>query len=304
MTSPALPLLLLTLLAPCQAADAAEGLVGTDASAEGAVATSAADPAPPLVSGEVGVDVASAYVFRGSIDDADGFVVQPWAEVAFGVFAAEAGVLRSFDVTAILFASLHSTDVGATRSPEFLYEIEPRVALSLGFAHDISVALHYALDTSPSGAFDPIHRLQLHSSVRFGPGGFGEEDGSWWVEPSLEVAVPFATGEAPYLYTGVATEIGYTLWQDGTHVLTATVPLELGFTVVGQDEGGLGDPTLPRYRFSRTGLTVAIEAEHEAGTVTGNVGFEVHHVSGLLRRGLDLPRAVQVVARAGVGFGF
>lgn len=247
---------------------------------------------------EAGVDVVNAYVFRGVVDDDGSPIVQPWGQLSLGVLSASDGAIRSLDIHAIVFSSIHASGLGATRGPAFLYEIESRLAVSLELAHAIELALHYALDTSPNGAFDPVHRLQLHGAVRFGP-----TDGAWWVVPRLEIAVPVASLSSAYLYTGTGLEIGHTIWHDGPHRLVGSLPLQIGFTVVGADEGGLGPATEPRYRFSRAGVALAFETESDGATLGARAGLEVHHTSGLLARGLGQRQGAHVVIRAAVTAG-
>ena len=59
-------------------------------------------------SGSTGVDFTNAYIFRGIVQEDEGFIGQPWAEIDYNVYSSETGFLRDVTIGGGVWSSFHS----------------------------------------------------------------------------------------------------------------------------------------------------------------------------------------------------
>ena len=76
----------------------AVGLIALGLAGAAAAEEEEADAGPlSRFSRSAGVDFTNAYIFRGIVQEDEGFIGQPWAELDYNVYSSETGFLR--DVT-------------------------------------------------------------------------------------------------------------------------------------------------------------------------------------------------------------
>ena len=108
----------------------------------------AQDPATPArpVTVTVGADVPTDYYFRGYIQEAEGFIIQPYVDVGFNL-------TDTVSVHVGWWNSAHSADATGT-----LYESDPWASVNFT-AGSWSASALYTLYTYPSDLFEEIHEL-------------------------------------------------------------------------------------------------------------------------------------------------
>ncbi len=223
----------------CDCAGIAFVLVGL------AAAPSSAQDDADQVSGSVGADGTHAYFFRGIVQETEGFILKPYAEVGFNLYDGSEG-LTSVDVIVGQWNSLHSGPTGADRpTPEpfaggldttkMWYEADFYCGVALGldnFQGDIT----YASQTSPNNSFGTVKELALglamDDSAFFGP---------YAMSPHVRLAIELdgqadgGSAEGTYLEFGV--EPGLALVPD---VVNLSFPINVGLSLNNYYEDGAG----------------------------------------------------------------
>lgn len=226
---------------------------------EAAAAAAEAEAEPPSRgSASAGVDVTNHYYFRGIVQETDGVIVQPAAELGLGLYEGE-GALHGIGLTTGLWSSLHSSHETNPSGPEPWYEADYYAGLSAGFAGGLEVGTTYTAYTSPNGSFGTVHELSV---------GVGWDDSGLWqsmmggrfggIAPSVTVAfeldnTAFGDDEGVYVEAGVGPSV--TLFESDAISLGAAVPLTVGSSASDYfiDASGNNDA----FGFFDAGLTVS-----------------------------------------------
>ena len=174
------------------------------------------------VSFTVNNDFTTAYFFRGILQERNGFISEPSAEMSINLFKGD-GPLTSVDVGMGIWFSFHSNKTGASGSgPSNLYETDYYPSLSLGWSPGLTTSLTYLVYTSPNGAFSTVQQLdlglayddsELLGSFAFGPTAtfsfeldntsFGDKEGGYMEfagAPGVDLSLP-GDDEAKYPVT-------------------------------------------------------------------------------------------------------
>jgi hypothetical protein len=111
------------------------------------------------ISGDIGIDVYSQYVFHGLVLENQGAILQPYANFYFKVYEGD-GFLNQVDVVLGIWNSFHSNhpSISTTRS---WYEFDFLAGLNFNFGKNFSFAPTYVAYTSPGDYFNTAHVLQL-----------------------------------------------------------------------------------------------------------------------------------------------
>jgi hypothetical protein len=181
---------------------------------------------------ELGVDIVSAYWWRGYVYENAGLIAQPRLEFGFPV-----GVLGDDDTGIAvdayfgLWNSLHSKKTEATGVGwDAWYEADLYAGLTFGLG-DIELSLEYAAYIYPNdSAFDPVHAIEIVLDYDMEDGGVVERILG---DPSLSLYfevdrsnVGDEEDEAAFL--GLSFGPGFELNDDG---VTLSIPMELGFSL-------------------------------------------------------------------------
>ena len=177
-----------------------------------------------------GVDLVSAYYFRGYLQENSGFIVQPYFGVATTLVEAD-----DFKVGLSLstWNSIHSTHTGADGAgPDMWYENDIYLSLPISFG-DFTITPSYYVYQYPNGSFDTVQEGLLTVSY---------DDTKAWknmgVTPYDDFALkPYAT-VAYELSDGNGSEDGYfevgmapTYTADiSGYKIPLTVPVALGMS--------------------------------------------------------------------------
>ncbi|MCW5954399.1 MAG: hypothetical protein KIT69_19280 [Propionibacteriaceae bacterium] len=188
-------------------------------------------------------DFTTAYFFRGILQERNGFIWQPSAQLNFHLWEGDAP-LRSATLGMGIWNSFQTEKTGATGGPTNLYETDYYPSLTLGWQGGIETSVTYNVYTSPNGAFSTTQEVavglayddsELLGPFALGPtaifafetdntsfgttkGGYGE----FAVEPGLEVTVPMLDPEK--------------------YPVTLSVPLAVGISLYDYYNDGVDDP--------------------------------------------------------------
>jgi hypothetical protein len=165
-------------------------------------------PPPPIVSGALGVDLTTQYLFRGIPQEDQGVIAQPWASLQFRV-ADEAGPLKATDLELGTWNSLHEGPSRGTGSAWF--EADCYAGASTTVLDRLRIGARYTVYHSSNGSFGTVQEVSgtasfddcglfcpygLRPSVTFafevdGQADAGDHLGSYaelGIRPSVEVA--------------------------------------------------------------------------------------------------------------------
>lgn len=207
----------------------------------GALASTQDAPAEPVNSGRVsfslGLDVTTAYFFRGYVQEDSGLIAQPWAEVGFSLVEASDDT-PGVSLTLGTWNSLHSQHTGATEDNiQAWYESDVYAGVALDW-ESFSLGLTYTTYTYPSSDFNTVEELGLSA-------GFALPDESVAADILGDISVGlFAeidnsnvnSEESLYLELGFGPS--FDLDEQGA---TLSVPVTVGFSLDGYYEDSSGD---------------------------------------------------------------
>lgn len=188
-----------------------------------------------------GVDVTTAYFFRGILQEDDGLIVQPG-------FTLGADLVSRDDFTLTLsvgsWNSIHG-EATASQSTDDSVEhwYESDVILSLTAAWEKwTVDASYIWYLSPSDAFETIQELAL--SVSFDDSSYL---GAWAMSPSVTLGIEtgsnFADGADSDrgVYLGIGVSPGFETSIGHDHPLSISFPIEVGLSLSDYYQDGAGD---------------------------------------------------------------
>jgi len=101
------------------------------------------------VSFSLGSDITNAYFFRGILNERDGFIWQPYADLGFNLYKGD-GAVSSVDLGfGIWFSFQTEKTLASGDGPSNLYEVDYFPSISVSFANGLSTSLAYTLYTGP-----------------------------------------------------------------------------------------------------------------------------------------------------------
>lgn len=182
------------------------------------------------ISLSAGLDVPTAYFFRGILQERDGGILQPYAELSIDLWENEAG--QSLSLVGGIWNSVHTNKTGASSSPSNWYESDLYAGLSLGLADFLSTDLTYIAYTSPNGAFSTVQELDLGVAIddsAWLPEHFSTSPYMTWAFEIDRAALGASDKEGIYLELGA--EPSYEFGSETEYPVTLSVPLALGLSV-------------------------------------------------------------------------
>ena len=199
----------------------------------------------------VGVDFATAYVFRGIFQEDKGAVV--WPAVDMGLTLAEGeGAVKKVAVNLGLWNSLHTGPSGSDGpSDKVWYESDFYASLTFGLGGGVSVVPFYTAYTSPNGTFGTVTEFAVKVSV-----ADAEALGRFALSPYALVAFELDGGadggerSGRYLELGIAPGLPL---ADGKASLA--FPVKLGLSLVDYYEGPSEEDT---FGYLDTGVTASV----------------------------------------------
>lgn len=176
-----------------------------------------------------GVDFATAYYFRGIIQEDEGFIAQPYADATFNLYDGGQG-FNNFGVTLGIWNSFHDEQTSASGDPQSWYEADLYGGVALGFLDFFELSSTYTAYTSPNGAFTDVHELAF--GLSFDDSKFL---GAFALSPYIVLAFEIdgqadgGSDEGVYLELGI--EPGFTLGEGGNYPVAFSFPLKVGLSL-------------------------------------------------------------------------
>lgn len=189
----------------------------------------------------IGADYTSQYFFRGIVQEDDGLIFQPYAELGFSLIDNESW---SLDLFAGTWSSIHSetatADPNATLSS--YYELDLYAGLSASF-DAWTVAAQYIAYTSPSSAFSTIQEIDV--SLYYDDSEsplLGRFSLSPYVAVAMEIGENAADGGENGIYLELGISPSYTFDAESKlRNLTLAVPMSVGLNLGDYYEYNGGD---------------------------------------------------------------
>ena len=167
-------------------------------------AVALAQPNTGKVSFSTGLDFSHAYFFRGIIQETDGFIAQPYGEIAFDLFEDTEG-LNTGSLALGFWNSLHSGPSGSggpSVNTTAWYEMDFYAGLSLGIVGQWQADAVYTQYMSPNDTFSTVKELAL--SLAFDD---SERMGALALAPYVMLAIE-TSGNAAGIESGAYVEFG------------------------------------------------------------------------------------------------
>ena len=225
------------------------------------------------VSVSAGSDWTSAYFFRGILQEDQGLILQPWAELGLN--------LGRVDLSLGSWNSFHDEQTGAGEdtTSDSWYEADFYLGLATPINEMLSLSVTYTSYTSPNDAFDTVNDLAF---------GLGYDDSGsegLALNPSLTVIFetdgqadqngePTGTDEGVYVEIAIAPSFSPS--ADGAlSNLSVEVPVTLGLSAEDYFEDGDGDDDTFGYLDIgiEGSLPLAVPADSGVWSLTAGVHF-------------------------------
>lgn len=271
------------------------------------------------VSVEGGVDVTSAYFFRGLLQEDEELIVQPWLGLGLTVHEGEDGApINDVSVSLGVWNSFHQGPTGVENDPaqssttQAWYESDLALGVSATLMEDWSAGLGYVAYTSPNDRWDSIHEFTLGLSYA----DSWDEEGIFGGLPNFSGFSPFAqiaietngqadggSDEGTCLEMGVAPGIETPLSEgEGAPALGISIPVTLGFSLGDYYEDAAGDDNAFGYLDIGIDASVTIEGLGEWGGSWGISGGLHFLMLGETPEEINDDDDTEVVATIGVFF--
>ena len=130
-----------------------------------AAAQNSPSAGPEVVAFAGGIDVVSAYMFRGVRQNSTGLAIWPFGDIAVRAYSSD-GPLKRVAFNVGFWNSLNTGDTGSDGpSRNLWYESRVYAALGLRFGRGVSVATSYTTYTSPNDLFTTAKEIGVRLSV-------------------------------------------------------------------------------------------------------------------------------------------
>lgn len=264
---------------------------------------------PPINNGAVslslGADITTHYYFRGVLQEDQGVIVQPYAEVGFNLFSGD-GQLNSVDLTVGTWSSLHSEHTLSSGTNDIFYETDYYVGVSATVMEKISAGITYYAYTSPNGAFATVQEIDV--SLGYDDTGLIMED--FALSPYILFAFEIdnsTAGAEEGIYMELGIEPSFTILESEDYPVTLSIPIAAGFNLdnyYSEDIAFVEDGDF--FGYAKVGATVSVPLAFipaEFGAWEGHAGVDVYFM------GDDLEAAnngddIEIVGRAGFSMSY
>lgn len=253
------------------------------------------EPNTGRVSVELGLDITSAYYFRGILQENNGAIVQPWTEIGFAIADGDD---QSPSINAHLgtWNSLHSAHTGSTgNGKDAWYESDLYGGVSFGW-DAIELGVSYTIYTYPNSDFNTVQELGITLGIDLPD----ETLGAWLGDVTLGLHFEVDNsnvGADKATYFQLDLGPSFDIFEGNA---TLSIPVSLGLSVddyyVGTDDETFG--------FLSIGAAMELPlSSGEFGDITLNTGVTVL-VLGDTTEAANNGDGSEVLAYAGVSLSF
>jgi len=241
------------------------------------------------ITGDLGINFVSEYISRGLVEQNQGVIAQPYADIYFRLYKGD-GAINNVTLQLGGWSSLQSHRNDSIYSPgnysgngvKSWFEFDYTAAVAVTFLKNWTSTLSYIEADYPSDQFEANRNLQLGLA-------FNDADylGVFALHPHFNVLYELNTnssGAAGIKKGGWYYELGvapsYTFLKDSKYPITATLPITVGF---GDSNGFYGGNYSGNniYGYFTTGLNASVPLAFIPscyGAWTTNAGFNYYNL--------------------------
>lgn len=176
------------------------------------------------ITGDLGVNFVSEYISRGAMQENQGVIAQPYADLYFALYEGE-GFVNKVTLNLGVWSSLHSNHPGITSTTPAWYEFDYTPGVSVTFAKNFTLTASYFEFDSPNDAFTTSRNLNFNLA-------YNDTDllGAFALHPhvaylrELDGAAATGTGESGNYY-----EVGVAPALPAIGLVTLSFPVNAGF---------------------------------------------------------------------------
>ena len=173
------------------------------------------------ITGDIGLDVYSQYIFHGLTLENQGAILQPYADLYFKLYEGE-GALNAVSLNLGIWNSFHSNHTVASTTRGW-YEFDFLVGVSFTFLKNLTFTPTYLFYGSPGDYFENSHNLRLQL-------GYNDKDllGAFSLQPYVFVEFELdgksgnGSDEGVYYEVGIAPSVAL-------GDVTLAFPIKAGF---------------------------------------------------------------------------
>src|SRR5688572_12895464 len=261
-----------------------------------AAAADANDPNTGAMRVTGGVDLTTAYFFRGYLQEDQGLIIQPYANLYFDVAEGWTGYIGTWN-------SVHSEQTGADPGANGTwYESDVYAGVDWTINEDFTLGAIYTNYTYPGGAFDSVEELGFKLAW--------DDTGKTGMNIALKpyAAIYFETdddngSEDTYLELGIAPTV-YTFNEDSDAPIALAVPVTLGMSLDDYYFDDTGDDELLGYASVGVAASMPLNMPDRFGDWTLNGSVTLLH---MFADGLELVNNgddTEIFAKIGVSFAY
>jgi uncharacterized protein (TIGR02001 family) len=204
--------------------------------------------------------VTNQYFFRGILQEHEGFIAQPSAELGIDLIQN-----TDFTLTGIVgvWNSFHDQATGSTTDDDIVskwYEFDFYAGVSATLGR-FGLSATYTAYTSPNDAFSSIEEL-IFTLAYDDSGHFGAVSFQPYVTVAFETEGQADGGSGLGTFLAVGIEPNYTFESTPVGPVTLSLPLEAGFSLNDYYEGTDGDES---FGYLSVGPAVNIDIDQPAG---------------------------------------
>jgi hypothetical protein len=201
-----------------------------------------------------GADITTAYFFRGILQERNGFILQPYAELNLNLHSSEEGPITSFTLIGGSWNSIQTEKTLASDSgPSNWYESDAYGGFKFSLLSKLETKLLYIAYTYPNGAFNTVQEVDAIFSLN-------DKDwlGTFALYPTLTIAGEIdntALGVDKGWYYELGARPSFTLNNSETYPVSLSVPLTVG---LGSNYFDLGPGEDDFFGYFRGGLIFGV----------------------------------------------
>jgi hypothetical protein len=243
-----------------------------------------------------GIDITTAYFFRGYLQEDQGIILQPFANLYFDLSPSVSAYVGTWN-------SLHEEQTGAPGGTTGnWYESDFYTGVDIAFGEGFTLGALYTAYTYPSGIFDTVEEIGVKLA-------WDDTD-----RTGLDIALkPYAAiyfetdddngSEDTYLELGVAPTV-YTFNEDSDAPIAVAVPVAVGFGIEDYYFDDTGDDELLGYGSIGIAASMPLPMPAKFGdwSLNGSVTWLQLFAEGLeaINNGDDN----EIIAKIGVSFAY
>jgi hypothetical protein len=189
----------------------------------------------------LGSDITTAYFFRGILQERNGFIWQPYAELGISLYAHETEPVRGVSLFGGIWNSVQTekTLADPDSGPSNYYEADVYGGVKVSLFGNTDVKLSYIAYMYPNGAFNTVQEVDASIALND-----SEWLGAWALNPSLLIAGEIdntAAGIDEGIYVELGVRPGMTLVDSETYPVSVALPLKLGLSATDYFEDPAGN---------------------------------------------------------------